>query len=141
MKHTLRDFTFELIDEPVQKHIVAWEKAARRMRNEDAKPELNKAFEAIKRLSITESDPGVFVTAYRTIAAALEKAIEVLNNNEVLTVSANHGAMVKAALESGWVVSPVMSVEEVDNLPPWKVTWMAERVSELYLEATRVPKN
>jgi len=139
--HTIRDLTIELIDEPKQRHVVAWEKVARRLRNDDAKPELNRAFEAIKKLSIAENKPDVFVAAYRTIAEALEKAIEVLNNNEVLTVSANHSVMVKAAIESGWIVAPVMQLDDVDNMPPWQVTWIAERVGELYLQVTQVPKN
>lgn len=141
MKYEIQDFALELIDEPVQRHVVNWEKTSRKLRNEDAKPELNKAFDAIKRLSITESDPDKFVSAYRTIAAALEKAIEVLNNNEVLTVSANHGVIVKAAMGAGWVVSPVLTDDEVDELPAWKVTWIAEKVGELYLSVTQVPKN
>jgi len=141
MKYEIQDFTLELIDEPVQKHVVRWEKTSRKLRNEDAKPELNKAFDAIKRLSITESDPDKFVSAYRTIATALEKAIEVLNNNEVLTVSANHGVIVKAAMDAGWVISPVLTDDEVDELPAWKVTWIAEKVGELYLSVTQVPKN
>ena len=137
----VKDFTLELIDEPKQRHVVAWEKTVRQLRNEDAKPELNRAFEAIKKLSITEGNPEVFVSAYRTIAAALEKAIDVLNNNEAVTVSANHGVMVKAAMESGWILSPRMSAEEVDDLPTWKVSWIAERVAALYLEVTTIPKN
>lgn len=141
MKYTIQDFTLELIDEPVQKHVVKWEKTSRKLRNEDAKPELSKAIDAIKRLSITESDPEKFVSAYRTIAAALEKAFDVLNNNEVLTVSANHGVIVKAAMESGWIISPEMTADEIDELPAWKVTWMAEKVGELYLAVTQVPKN
>lgn len=141
MKYEIQDFALELIDEPVQRHVVNWEKTSRKLRNEDAKPELNKAFDAIKRLSITESDPDKFVAAYRTIAAALEKAIEVLNNNEVLTVSANHGVIVKAAMDAGWVISPVLTDDEVDELPAWKVTWIAEKVGELYLSVTQVPKN
>lgn len=141
MKYKIQDFTLELIDEPVQKHVVKWEKTSRKLRNEDAKPELSKAIDAIKRLSITESDPEKFVYAYRTIAAALEKAFDVLNNNEVLTVSANHGVIVKAAMESGWIISPEMTADEIDELPAWKVTWMAEKVGELYLAVTQVPKN
>ena len=141
MKYKIQDFTLELIDEPVQKHVVKWEKTSRKLRNEDAKPELSKAIDAIKRLSITESDPEKFVSADRTIAAALEKAFDVLNNNEVLTVSANHGVIVKAAMESGWIISPEMTADEIDELPAWKVTWMAEKVGELYLAVTQVPKN
>jgi len=139
--HTIQDFTLELIDEPKQRDVVKWEKTARKLRNEDAKPELNRAFDAIRRLSITESDPDVFVSAYRTIASALEKAIDVLNNNEVLTVSANHGVIAKAAMESGWIVSPPMTADEIDALPAWLVSWIAERVGELYLQVTQVPKN
>lgn len=139
--HTIKDFTLELIDEPKQRHVVKWEKTSRALRNDDAKPALNRAFEELKKINVTESKPSTLVAAYNVVSEALTAAIEVLNSNETLTVSANHGVMVKAAIKSGWIVSPEMTPEEVDDMPAWKVTWIAEQVAALYLEVTKVPKN
>lgn len=138
MRFEINGFEIEIIDEPKHSHVVKWEQCARKYRNEDAKPELQKAFEEVQKISITESDIDKFVSAYRTISVALGKAIEVLNNNSTLTVSANHGAMVKAAVEAGWIITPL---PDVDTLEAWKVTWIAEKVAEKYMEATTIPKN
>lgn len=134
-------FEFEIIKEPKQRHVAAWEQAARSLRNDDAKPELKKAFDELQRISITETDVEKFVDVFRKINDALSAALSVLSDNETLTVTANHGVMVKAACRAGWIVSPEIREEEVDDLAPWQVKAMAEAIAMTYLEVTTIPKN
>jgi hypothetical protein len=141
MLYEKNGFTFELIDEPKQRHVVAFEKTSRALKNEDAKPALTRAFDELKKINVTESKPATLVAAYNIVSDALQSAIEVLKNNETLTVSANRGVMVKAAITSGWIVAPVMTYEQVDELTPWKVAWMAEQIATSYLGVTSIPKN
>jgi hypothetical protein len=55
------------------------------------------------------------------------------------------GAMLRAALESGWiVVEPPLTVEAVDEAGPRLVRWLVEgrgsqSLTALYLEATTIP--
>lgn len=133
--------SFELIDEPKQRHVVAFEKTSRSLKNEDAKPALMRAFDELKKINVTESKPATLVFAYNVVSDSLQSAIDVLKNNEALTVSANYGVMVKAAVTSGWIIAPELTYEQIDDLAPWVVTWMAEQVATLYLEVTSIPKN
>lgn len=141
MKHKIKDFEIEIIDEPKQRHIVAWEKVSRQLRNEDAKPALNAAFEELRKINVTENRPSVLIAAYHSISKSLALAIEVINSNETLTTSSNHGVIVKAAIKSGWILSPELTDEQIDEMPAWQVTWIAERIGELYLTSTTIPKN
>lgn len=142
MEHTLKDYTLTLIDEPLQSHVVAWEKAARSLKNDDAKPLLNKIMAALASVNVVDGNlSAVVMNTFKVITDALREAIRILDANETLTLSANHSVYVKAAIMSGWVVSPEMTVEDVDNMKPWLVTWIAERIGLLYLDATTIPKN
>lgn len=141
MKRKINDFEIEIIEEPKQRHIVAWEKISRQLRNEDAKPALNTAFDELKKINVTENRPSVLIAAYHSISKSLALAIEVINSNETLTTSSNHGVIVKAAVKSGWILTPELTDEQIDEMPAWQVTWIAEQVGKLYLEATSIPKN
>lgn len=159
---TIQGFTLELIDEPTLKHVVDWEMAARALRNEDAKPHLQRVMIELKKINVTENKPAVLLGVFSLVSEALEEAIKIISDNEALTLSANHGTYVKAAIRSGLIVSftsnekksilagvrdrflkpnEMITESEVDQMKPWLVSWMAECVGRLYLEATTVPKN
>jgi len=141
MIYEIKDFKLELIDEPMQSHVVAWEQAARSLKNEDAKPLLNSVLAELQKISVTDHNAGVLITVFHLITEALEQAIKVLDENESLTLAANRGVMVKAAIRAGWIVSPEITEAEVDHLRPWLVQWIAVRVATLYDEVTTIPKN
>ena len=141
MIYEVKDFKLELIHEPMQSHVVAWESAARSLKNEDAKPLLNSVMAELRKISVADHNAGALITVYHLITEALEQAIKVLDENESLTLAANRGVMVKAAIRAGWIVSPEITEAEVDNMRPWLVQWIAERVGSLYMEATTIPKN
>lgn len=140
MKHLIRDFELELIDEPMQEHVVAWERAARALRNEDAKPYLSEISQALEGIKVTSQLPAL-MGALQVVSAGLQKAMKIIDDNETLTLSSNRGMMVKAAIVAGWVIAPELTAEAVDKMPAWKVSWIAEKVAALYHEATEIPKN
>lgn len=141
MRHERKDFALELIDEPLQSHVVAWEQAARALNNEDAKPILNKIMSDLREIRVTDNNNVRLISAFHVISTALEQVTEILNNNEALTLSKHQGVMVKAAIQAGWIISPLLTMDKVDSMKPWLVTWIADRVRALYLDATTIPKN
>jgi len=148
MKSSKQDYELELIDEPLQSHVVAWERASRALKTEDAKPMLQQIHDAFTSVTPAETDINVIMSAFVSAATALNAAIKILHENETLTLSSNHGVMVKAALQAGWIVSFTKSgadimttVEEVNSLKPWVVSWLADLVARVYLEAINIPKN
>lgn len=148
MKYTIQDYELELIDEPLQSHVVAWERASRAMKSEDAKPMLAEMQAAFKQVDISNLDLKHMLEAFIKASTLLKRAIQIIEQNETLTTTANHGVFLKAALESGWVVSftkgdvaILKTPDEVDHAKPWLITWAAERIATLYLEATTIPKN
>ncbi len=141
MLHAIKDFKLELIDEPMQSHVVAWESAARSLKNEDAKPLLNLVMAELRKISVTDHNVSSLIAVYHLITEALEQAIKVLDENESLTLSGNRGVMVKAAVRAGWIVSPELTEADVDSMRPWLVQWIAVRVATLYDEVTTIPKN
>jgi hypothetical protein len=140
MEYTLKDFTLVLIDEPLQEHVVAWEKAARALRNEDAKPLLNNLMTALNDTTVTAPLPKLIGTL-QVVSDNLKAAIKIIDDNETVTVSSRRGEMVKAAITAGWIISPELTPEAVDKMKPWLVTWIAGQVAALYNEATDIPKN
>lgn len=144
-----------LIADPLQSHVVAWEQASRKLKNEDAKPMLHKIMVELNKVTVASRNIGGLITVFQLITESLEKAIQILDDNETLTMSSNRGVIVKAALMSGWVVymekvpekpdeAPIQmlqSADDVDGMKPWLVQWVAECVAGLYLEATTIPKN
>jgi len=155
VEYEIKDFKLILIAEPLQSHVVAWEQAARSLKNEDAKPLLNRIMAELKKINVTNRNTTGLISVFHVITEALEQAIKILDDNETLTLSANHGVYVKAAIRSGWIVSleklpataeeqpkRIMETEaEVDQMKPWLVSWIAEQVGRLYLEVTSIPKN
>lgn len=139
-------YKLTLIGEPLQSHVVAWEQASRAIRNEDAKPILNRIMAMLRDTSV--ADITKMASTLSLVSEALETALQIVNDNETLTLSANVGVMVKAAIQAGWIVSltksdePVaMLFDSVDSMKPWLVHWIAEQVASLYMEATSIPKN
>lgn len=141
MIYEIKDFKLELIDEPLQSHVVAWEQAARAMQSEDAKPLLNRMLAELRKVSVADRNVNAIVGAFVLISEVLEQVIKILDDNETLTLSSNRSVYVKAAIRSGWIVSPSLTEEDVDHLKPWLVAWIAERVAALYNEVTTIPKN
>jgi hypothetical protein len=153
--HETNGYKLALIGDPLQSHVVAWEQASRKLKNEDAKPLLHKIMQELSKISVVNRNIGGLLTVFQIVTESLEQAIQILDDNETLTMSANRGVMVKAAIMAGWVVfletvpeKPedgsvrlMESVDEVDHMKPWLVTWIAECVASLYLEATTIPKN
>lgn len=148
MKHAIQDYELELIDEPLQSHVVAWEKASRALKSEDAKPILAEMDDAFGEVDIANFDIKVMLEAFIKASTLLKRAIQIIETNETLTTTANHGVFLKAALQAGWVVSfkkagqaIFLSPDEVDHARPWLTKWSAEHIAQLYLEATTIPKN
>lgn len=140
MKYSIRDFEVELIDEPLQEHVVAWERAARALKSDDAKPYLRDIAQALEGAKVTTALPAL-LGILQVVAQGLSEAIKILDDNESLTLSSNRGMMVKAAVSAGWIISPVFTVAEIDKMSPWKVAWLAGKIAELYQGATEIPKN
>jgi hypothetical protein len=148
MQHTIQDYELVLIDDPLQSHVVAWEKASRALKSEDAKPMLADMQAAFSTVDVSNLDLRNMLEAFIKASTLLKRAIQILEQNETLTTTANHGVFLKAALEAGWVVSftkanvPILKTpEEVDYAKPWLIHWAAECIAQLYLEATTIPKN
>jgi hypothetical protein len=141
VRYAIKDFRIELIDEPLSRHCVAWEQATRKMKSADVKPLLNKVMAKLRQVNVTEQNLNSLISLYQIVSETLEAALSVLENNEAVTASADYAIMVKAAIEAGWIVSPELKAADVDELPQWKVNWMAHQISELYLQSVTVPKN
>jgi len=141
MIHTIRNQSFEIIDEPLQEHVEAWEKAARALRSEDAKPYLRATIDQMKTINVTAQSLPALLVIFAEAAKNIIAAVEILEANETLTMSSNRGMMVKAAIEAGWIKAPVMAADDVDKMKPGLVGWLAEKIGALYLEATEIPKN
>lgn len=141
MKYTIRDFELELIDEPMQQHVVAWEQAARALKGADAKPHLANIMTALESVKIVNADQAALVNVLMLVSGAIKQVTAILDENETLTLSSNRGMMVKAAIQAGWLLSPALEPKDVDSLKPWLVAWIAEKVSALYLGAVEIPKN
>lgn len=148
MKYSIQDYELELIDEPLQGHVVAWEKASRSLKSEDAKPLLNALQTTFSQVDVSNLNLQNMLNTFVEAATLLARAIKILEDNETLTSTANHGVMFKAALQAGWVISctkagqPILkTTAEVDAFKPWFVTWAANHIARLYLEATDIPKN
>lgn len=154
--HETKGYRLVLIGEPLQSHVVAWEKAARSLKNDDAKPLLNKIMVSLASVNVADGNLStVVMSTFKVIADALREAIRILDANESLTLSANHGVYVKAALMAGWIeymetipekpdeapVRLLQTLDEVESMKPWLVTWIAERIGMLYMEVTTIPKN
>lgn len=154
--HETNGYRLVLIGDPLQSHVVAWEKAARSLKNDDAKPLLHKIMVSLNSINVADGDlSAVVMSTFKIITDALREAIRILDANETLTLSANHGVYVKAALMTGWIeyletipekadeapMRLMQTVDDVDNMKPWLVTWIAECIGKLYLEVTTIPKN
>lgn len=151
MKFSIKEYTLELIDDPKPRHVIAFEKSARYFRNEQAKPLLNDAMAELKKIDIASAadDNKRLVNAFMLISTSLQGALEIINNNEALTSTADDVLAVKASIQSGWIVScrngkgeVFPDLESVDDIgPPWLVSWIARTVMKQYVEVMTIPKN
>lgn len=142
MEHEKKGFKFVLIDEPNQAQVVAYEQAARGLQNANAKPALNRVMSELRKVDVTNTNTSALISTFHLIAQALEEATKIINDNESLSLSANDAVIVKAAIKSGWIISPEMTEADIDEMrPAWRVRWMAELLLLLYMEVTTIPKN
>lgn len=75
---------------------------------------------------ITQGDIERFTVAYRNLNG----------------VADNSGKLVRAAIQAGWIIEPVLRLEELDSLPSRRVRWYGQLIDRLYDEATTVdPKS
>lgn len=55
-----------------------------------------------------------------------------------------NGKILRAAVESGWVIQPVLRVDkerdDVANLLPWQTAWYAKQIDNVYKESMNIPK-
>lgn len=140
MKHVKDNFELVLIDEPLQKHVVAWERAENSLKTQTIKPHLLSMFAALKQTGV--ADHASQLTATLTaVVDDLSEALRIIETNATDTISTRCDVIVKAAVQAGWVVSPELTDEQVDDMKPWLVQWIAGEIIKLYNEATSIPKN
>lgn len=138
MEHEKQGYKFTLIDEPLQRHVIAWERALRAMKTEDAKPVLTNAIATLNNLSVADNNSSL-LQAFQIVAGSLTEVLNILNDNETVTLNANRSFIVKAAIKAEWLLNSV-TVEQVDDLPSWVVQWMAESVAYVYNRSQEIPK-
>ncbi len=74
---------------------------------------------------LTQRDVEAFGKSYRELDRA--------------SMTEQNGAVVRAAVKAGIILSPHLSVEDVDNLKPYVVNWYALNINAAYEEATTIP--
>jgi hypothetical protein len=149
MQHKVKDFILELIDEPLQRHCVGYESAAVSMKNDEAKPKLMTLLSQLHSIRVTETNANALIALFNIISDTVNAVIEILERGEAMTVSADYGIVVKAAWKTGWITklsmteaeNVIRSAEDIDNMPPWLVKWIARHVTALYEEVNTVPPN
>lgn len=140
MKHVKGGFELVLIDEPLQKHVVAWERAENSLKVQTIKPRLLSMLASLKQTSVADS-AGKLASTLTAVVEDISEALNIIETNATETISTRCDVIVKAALHSGWIVSPELSDEQIDNMRPWLVQWIAGEIITLYNEATSIPKN
>ncbi len=149
MQYTIKDYTLELIDEPLQRHCVGYESAAVSMKNEDAKPKLLTLLSQLQNVRVTDTNTNALMALFNIVSETINAVIHIMEQGETMTVSADYGIVVKAAWQTGWILklsmseaeNVIRSAEDIDNMPPWLVKWIARHVSHLYQEVNEIPKN
>lgn len=140
MRYVKGDFELVLIDEPLQKHVVAWERAENSLKTQEVKPRLLSMLASLKQTSVADK-AGKLTSTLTAVVEDLSEALNIIETNATETISTRCDVIVKAALHSGWIVSPELTDEQIDNMKPWLVQWIAGEIVTLYNEATSIPKN
>ena len=58
----------------------------------------------------------------------MELFVSKLGDERSMNAVVYHGAVVRAAVLAGWIAEPAWAVEDVDELEPLCVAWVAEQV-------------
>lgn len=132
-----QDYKFSLLDEPLQKHVVAWERAMRDMRNEEPQQILQNVVMTLNSIKVTDRGVDVLYTTLQTIARNITDALQIIKQNESATLNSHRSEIVKAAIKSEWLTG--MTCEEVDESPSWVIQWVAGEVAGLYNRTQEVP--
>lgn len=59
---------------------------------------------------------------------------ELLKPFENSTVPKYRGEVVKAAVKSGWFVSPTWDVDEIENMKANRIRWIAEQLATVFTQ-------
>lgn len=132
-------YRFSLLDDPLQKHVVAWESAMRSLNSDDPKEMLVEVSKILTGLKVTDRNADALFSVLQRISLLITDALKLLSQNETATLSANRGNIVKASARSGWITFPEYAEEQIDDLPPWVVKWMAEEIAGLYNRTQEIP--
>lgn len=138
MEFEKQGYKFSLIDDPLQKHVIAWEKALRAFRSEEPKEMLAEVVKSLAGIQVTERGTDVLYSTLQTIARMISESLKLLEDNEVATLNSHRSLLVKAAAKAGWFMSGEPA--DVDELPSWVVKWMAGEIAGLYNRTQEVPK-
>jgi len=105
MEYTLQEYRLVLIDDPLPRDCVAFEKASRSFRHENLKPVLNDAMDELKKIDIQAASDNnqLLVKTLMLVAQSLTSALEIINNDETLTSTADAVLVVKSAIQTGWI--------------------------------------
>jgi hypothetical protein len=131
-------YKFSLIDDPLQKHVVAWEKALRSMRSEEPKEMLADVVKELASIRITDGSMDVLFSVLQRVANLISETLKLLQENETATLNSHRSMLVKAACKSNWFTAG--EPDNVDELPSWVVQWMATEIAGLYNRTQVVPK-
>lgn len=145
-------YKFSLLDEPLQKHVVAWERARVDMQNDGAKDILQSVVTTLNSIKITERSADVLLMTLQSISKNISAALQVIRENQSMTVSSDRSEVVEASIRSGWITS-LAELQTVDDKPvwidilnkdvgelkPWLVQWIAAEVAGLYNRSQKIP--
>ena len=141
-------YRFSLIDEPLQKHVVAWERARVDMQNDEPKDILQGVVMTLNSIKVTERSIDVLFLFLNNISKSITAALEVIRANQSMTVSSDRSQTLEAALRSGWVTSLTELQDSkwvdilerpVEDFKPWLVTWMSKEIAGLYNRTQYIP--
>lgn len=62
----------------------------------------------------------------------VEDFSELMKKHKDLSAPKYRGEAIRAAIEAKWFSDPVMKPEDVDEMDPIKVIWIAEEIANLY---------
>ena len=133
-------YKFSLIDNPLQEHCVAWERTLQALETSEAKPHVARAISELSNIKATDVASGAVFETFKFVLNSVSKAIDIINNSESVTLNSHRSAIVKAAIQSGWLTSDMwLAADDVDKSPSWVVRWAASEVAGSYNETQQIP--
>lgn len=140
------EYIIETIDEPLPKHIIAFEREVRRHKSASLKHLIEDAGDALK-MDFAAASQDAIVQGVILASRKLNEALRALAEAETLTATADDVVIVKSAVASGWIIAclhngAIVPLDNVDELSPaWLVAWIARVITEQYANALTIPKN